>query len=294
MKKLLLVVVAIAAIGGIAYKFMGKKDQVVTVGHKDFTEERLMGKLMSNYLKSKGFKTKEVELSGTMLNFTALKNGDVDVYPEYTGTAYGAILDQSEILGVDETFDYVKNKFEEKFGITWLNPFGFNNTYVLSVQEDTIKKYNIKTLDDLIAVAPEMSIGCDREFQNRADGIPGLMQAYPGLKFKKIIPMDQGLTYAALNNGDIDINVSYSTDGRIAKFNLKNLEDSRSYFPPYYLTPIVRVKYAEEHPKVTKALEELGNNWTEAEMQQYNLMVDEGKTTNEVANLMLKDAGLIK
>ncbi len=294
MKKILFIIVLVLVVAGITYTTMSKDKDVVKVGYKDFTEQRLFGKVMSNYLKTKGFKTEEIQLTGTMLIFSALENKDIDVYPEYTGTGYGTILGETEILGVDETFDFVKNEFEKKHGITWLKPFGFNNTYVLSIREDTMKKYNIKTLDDLVAVAPSMRMGCDKEFQNRADGLPGLLRTYPGLKFKDIIPMDQGITYAALNNEDIDINVSYSTDGRIAKFNLKNLEDSRGYFPPYYLTPIIRKKYGQENPKVMQALEELGGHWTEAEMQKYNLMVDDGDSVENVSMLMLKKAGLVK
>ena len=105
--------------------------------------------------------------------------------------------------------------------------------------------------------------------------------------------MDQGLTYAALRDGDLDVNVSYSTDGRIAKFNLVNLEDNKSFFPPYYVTPILRMDYAEENPEVVSALKELGGRWTDAQVQQYNLLVDEGEDAREVATMMLKDAGLL-
>ena len=138
-----------------------------------------------------------------------------------------------------------------------------------------------------------MIMGCDDEFQNRADGLPGLKEAYPGLAFKEEVPMDQGLTYAALKNGDIDVNVSYATDGRIAKFGLVNLEDNKNFFPPYYVTPILRMEYAEEHPGVVEALKELGGRWNDEVMQQYNLQVDEGGDAREVATQMLKDEGLI-
>jgi len=143
-------------------------------------------------------------------------------------------------------------------------------------------------------VAPDMVMGCDDEFQNRADGLPGLKEAYPGLEFKDEVAMDQGLTYAALKNGEIDVNVSYSTDGRIAKFDLVNLEDNRNFFPPYYVTPILRMDYAEENPGVVEALNELGGHWNDEAMQQYNLAVDEGADARETATQMLKDAGLIE
>lgn len=293
MKKGLLVVLAVLLIASFALTGCGKSD-AIRITHKDYTEQRLTGQIMSVYLESKGFETKVTELAGTMLNFSALDNGDSDIYAEFTGSAYGAVLDQTEIIGLQETYDYVKSEFEKQYKITWLKPLGWNNTYVLSVRPETAQEHNINTIEDLIAIAPQLIMGCDKEFQNRADGLPGLKEAYPGLEFKDEVAMDQGLTYGALNNGDIDVNVSYSTDGRIAKFGLVNIEDNKNFFPPYFVTPILKMDYAEKNPEVVKALEELGGNWTEEDMQKYNLMVDEGEDARKVAELMLKDAGLIE
>lgn len=277
----------------IAFSSCSKKDEVINITHKDYTEQRITGQLLSVYLESKGYETKVTELSGTMLCWNALKNGNVDLYAEFTGTAYGAIYDQTEIIGVQETYDYVKSKSEEVDKITWLKPLGWNNTYVLSVRAETAEEYNLTTIDDLIAIAPTLTLGCDDEFQNRADGLPGLQEYYPGLEFGNIVSMDQGLTYAALNNEDIDVNVSYSTDGRIAKFGLVNLEDNKNFFPPYYVTPVLRMEYADENPEIVEALNELGGYWTDEDMQGYNLIVDEGGNARDVATQMLKDAGLI-
>lgn len=293
MKKGLLVVVAVLLIASFCLAGCGGKSDVIKITHKDYTEQRLTGQLMSVYLESKGFETEVTELAGTMLCYTALKNGSVDLYAEFTGSAYGAILDQTEIIGVQETYDYVKQRCEEEDKITWLQPLGWNNTYVLSVRPETAQEHNIQTVDDLIAIAPQLIMGCDKEFQNRADGLPGLKEAYLGLEFKDEVAMDQGLTYGALNNGDIDVNVSYSTDGRIEKFGLVNIEDNKGFFPPYFVTPILRMDYAQDNPDVVKALEELAGHWTEEDMQKYNLMVDEGEDTRVVAEQMLKDVGLI-
>jgi len=265
----------------------------ITIAHKNYTEQRLTGQLMAVYLESKGYETEVKELAGTMLCFDALKNDNIDIYAEFTGTAYGAILEQTEILGEQETYDYVKAQCEKKYDITWLEPFGWNNTYVLSVTAETAQKYNLTNFSDLVAVANELTLGCDLEFANRADGLPGLTSAYDDMEFKDVMSMDQGLTYQALANGDVDVNVSYSTDGRIAKFGLVNLNDDRNFFPPYFVAPIMRMEYADENPEVATALRELGNKWTEAEMQVYNLMVDEGTSAKDVATQMLKDKGLI-
>lgn len=293
MKKFLPLVFVVLLITSLFLAGCSKEDKVIQITHKDYTEQRITGQLLSVYLESKGYETEVTELSGTMLCYTALRQGDVDVYAEFTGSAYGAILDQTEILGVQETYDYVKQRCEDEHGITWLSPLGWNNTYVLSVRPETQEKYGLTDISSLIAAAPELVMGCDDEFLNRADGLPGLKEYYPGLEFKEEVPMDQGLTYVALRDGELDVNVSYSTDGRIAKFGLINLTDDKSFFPPYYVTPILRMDYAEENPEIVAALEELGGHWNDTEMQNYNLMVDEGANAREVATLMLQDAGLI-
>ncbi len=272
----------------------GKSTQTIRITHKNYTEQRITGQLMAIYIEEKtDYKTEVTELGGTMLCYGALQNDEVDMYAEFTGSAYGAILEQTEILGVQETYDYVKAQCEAQDGITWLEPLGWNNTYVLSVRQETADKYNLKTVEDLVAVSKDLVLGCDSEFMTRTDGILGLKEAYTGLAFKAETPMDQGLTYVALKDGQIDVNVSYSTDGRIKKYNLVNIEDNKNFFPPYYVTPIMKLTFADAHPDLVELLNELGGNWTEAELQDYNLRADEGQDVKEVATAMLTDKGLI-
>lgn len=266
----------------------------IRIVHKNYTEQRLLGQMLSVYLESKGYETTVSELGGTMLCFNAIENDDADMYLEYTGTGYCGILDQTEILSPDETYDYVKLNFEDKYGITWLEPLGFNNTYILSVTAEMMEQYDLKTTSDLIGLSDEMTIGSDSEFASRTDGYPGMLEAYPGLAFKELKSMDQGLVYQALSNGEIDVGVSYATDGRIAKFNLFNLEDDQQFFPPYYCAPIMKQTFADDHPEMVEALQALKGQWSDEEMQNYNLLVDEGGDTREVATQMLTDAGLLE
>lgn len=271
----------------------GGKTDTIRIVHKNYTEQRLLGEMLSVYLESKGYQTEVSELGGTMLCFNALKEGNVDMYIEYTGTGYGAILGQTDILSPDDTYDYVKSHYEDEYGITWLEPLGFNNTYILSVTSEMAAEYNLKTTSDLIGISDDMVIGSDSEFASRTDGYEGMLAAYPGLKFKELKTMDQGLTYQALADGDLDVNVSYATDGRIAKFNLVNLEDDNHFFPPYYCAPIMKQSFADANPEVVEALMELKGLWTDEDMQNYNLAVDEGGDLEQVATQMLIDAGLI-
>jgi len=270
-----------------------QKDKVIKIAHKDYTEQRITGQMLSVYLESKGYQTEVSELSGTLLCYTALRQGDVDVYAEFTGSAYAAIFDQTQILGVQETYDYVKEHSEKEHGITWLQPLGWNNTFILAMRAEDAEKNSITNVSSLVPYAKDYIIGCDDEFIIRSDGLPGMKQAYEGLTFKQEIPMDEGLTYAALRNGDLDVISAYSTDGRIAKYNLVTLVDDKNFFPPYFVTPIIRVDYAEKNPEIVAALNDLGGRWTDEDMQRYNLMVDEGADAREVATLMLRDVGLI-
>ena len=270
----------------------GEGSKTIRITHKNYTEQRITGELFSVYLESKGYETTVSELGGSMLCFNALNNGEVDIYPEFTGTGYCGILKQSGTLSANETYDYVKSHFEEDYGITWLTPLGWNNTYVLSVTKETAEKYGLSSISDLEDLAGDMIIGSDAEFTTRVDGYPSMCKAY-GFEFKEIKSMDQGLTYTALVEGDLDVNVSYSTDGRIAKYNLVNLEDDKHFFPPYYCTPILKQEFAEANPEVVTALEALGNAWSTNDMQKYNLQVDEGAEPHDVAIQMLKDKGFI-
>ncbi len=267
--------------------------QAIRIVHKNFTEQRLLGEMLSVYLESKGYETEVSELGGTMLCFNAIQNDNADVYAEYTGTGYCAILSQTEILSTGETYDYVESHFADEYGVTWLEPMGFNNTYILSVTAETAQTYNLEKTSDLIGLSDEWIIGSDAEFANRTDGYPGMLEAYPGLTFEEIKTMDQGLVYQALTNDELKVAVSFATDGRIAKFDLVNLEDDNHFFPPYYCAPIMKQEFADENPEVVEALKELGGLWSDEDMQQYNLEVDEGGDVREVATKMLTDAGLI-
>lgn len=292
MKKRLFLLTAILL---LLLSFAGctQKDKVIKIAHKDYTEQRITGQMLSVYLESKGYKTEVSELSGTLLCYTALRQGDVDVYAEFTGSAYAAVFGQTEILGVQETYDYVKAHSEQEHGITWLSPLGWNNTFILAMRAEDAQKNGITNVSSLVPFAKDYIIGCDDEFIIRSDGLPGMKQAYEGLTFKQEIPMDEGLTYAALRNGDLDVISAYSTDGRIAKYNLVTLVDDKNFFPPYFVTPIIRVDYAEKNPEIVAALNDLGGRWTDEDMQRYNLMVDEGADAREIATLMLRDVGLI-
>jgi osmoprotectant transport system permease protein len=292
-RTLIIAGVAIIAIFAVMIGFNQKKKNTITIGTKNYTEQRLIGQVMSQYLESKGFNTEVKELGGSMLVFNALNSDEIDMYSEYTGTLYALVLNHSNIVSDEETYDISKKEVEEKFGMTMLKPYGFNNTYALAVTQETAEKYNLSNISDLGAFASELYVGGDSEFGVRElDGLPAVEKKY-GFTLKGYKSMDQGLTYQALVNEDFAIGSSYATDGRIKKYNLVLLEDDKNVFPPYFCTPIMKTAFAESHPEVVNALNKLENIWTNDDMQKFNLMVDEGKDVKDVATLMLQDKNLI-
>lgn len=294
LKKVAIVLVAcvLAFMAGYSIPSLAAGD-LVRIGHREFAEQRIIGQLFSLYLESKGYKTEVIEYPSTWSIFTAQQRDNIDVYTDYTGALYGVIFNQSKTLSKDETYDYVKNRLQNEYSSTLLEPLGWNNTYVLSVRPDTAQKYRLKTISDLVPVSNQLILGSDTEFADRKDGLIGLEETYRGLNFRSIKPMNQAFTYKALADGMTDVNASYSTDGQIEQFGLVNLIDNKNFFPPYYVTPIVKLSFAEKNPGVVAALENLANQWTEAEITKYNYMVDEGQDPRAVAELMLREKGLM-
>lgn len=294
MKRITAIIMALVLMSTLALAGCSKKDdKTIRIAHKNYTEQRITGQVLAIYIEENtDYKTEVTELAGTMLCYGALKSDEIDMYPEFTGSAYGAIFEQTEVLSPQATYDYVKKACEEQDGITWLNLFGWQNTYVLSVRQETADELGLKTLSDLKPYAKDMIIGGDNEFVARLDGLVGLKQSH-GFEFKEEKSMDQGLTYAALRDKQLDVNASFSTDGRIKKFNLVNLEDDLNFFIPYYVVPIMKIEFTENHPELTELLNKLDNIWTEEDMQDYNLRAEEGADVKQVARDMLKDKGLI-
>lgn len=292
-RTLIITGIAILAIFSALIVFNQKKKNTIIIGTKNYTEQRLIGQVMSQYLESKGYNTEVKELGGSMLVFNALKADEIDMYSEYTGTLYSSILKHKNVVSKDETYEISNKEIKENFGMELLKPYGFNNTYALSVTKETAEKYNLSKISDLEAYASEFYIGGDSEFGVREiDGLPAVEKKY-GFTFKGYKAMDQGITYKSLVNKDFEIGASYATDGRIKKYDLVLLDDDKNVFPPYFCTPILKLSFANDHPDIVKELNKLENVWTNKDMQKFNLMIDEGEDVKDVATLMLKDKNLI-
>lgn len=272
----------------------GSRSNKIKIGHKNYTEQRIVGQMMTQVIEGNtDYEVELTELGGTSICFEALKSGQIDAYPEYTGTGYAVVLNQIELKDPQKVYDYCKEQYKEKFNLTWLSPLGFNNTYTLTVRAEIAKKYKLQKISDIINVAPELVLGAEVEFLERKDGLPGLKEVYGIPKFKEEKAMDIGLTYGAMKEGKLDINDAFSTDGRILKFNLKTLEDDQQFFLPYYCSPLVTQDFIEKYPEALKALESLGNQVSEEEMRALNLAAEEGMDIKEIVKEFLTEKGLL-
>lgn len=288
--------ISLAALTGCSGLTSSKSADKVTVVGKNFTEQDVLANLTSILIeKNTNLKvTTKSFLGGTDVVFNAVKSGSADLYVEYTGTGLVNIMGQQVINDPDKAYEAVKTQFPQKYQVEWLQPIGFNNTYALAVTQETAKKYNLKKVSDLKAVANTITLGTEQEFLERDDGLKGLEKTY-GLKFKDVKAMDPGLKYTALAEGKVDVIDAFSTDGLLIKHNLVLLEDDMKFFPPYYAAPLVRSDTLQKHPELKEVLGKLAGKINERQMAELNAQVDvDKKKAHDVAEAWLKKEGLIK
>lgn len=272
-------------------------EDTVRVGSKDFTESIILGEMVAQLLEAKTDLKVErnLNLGGTDVNFRALRNDDLDVYVDYDGTAYAFHLDRTDPPGDPETFfDEVNRMLEEELDMKFTEPLGINNTYTLALPEDIVNEYGLRTYSDLAEVSDQFVFGVEHEFLNREhDGYPGLRDAY-GFNFKDVLAMETGLKYRAIEQGEVQVMNAFATDGKLLAFNLVVLEDDQNFFPPYFGAPLARLDILDRHPEVEEALNTLGDQISDEEMQQMNFLVDEeGRSEVDVAREFLQEKGLI-
>lgn len=288
---LLLPIVALAS--GMA-TYVGTKPNVV-VSSKSFSESMILAHMMADLIEAKTDLSVERRfcLGGTMICHGALESGEVDLYPEYTGTALTAVLHEPATSDPVEVFDTVAAAYHEQFAVKVLPPLGINNTYAIAVRSSEAKKKGWTRISDLRAGAEEMMAGWTSEFAERPDGYPGLVKHY-GFEFGEAVDFDASLMYEAASKGEVDVIAAYSTDGRIDAYDLVLLEDDQHFFPPYYAVPVVREATLERYPQLEEVLNLLAGRLDNETMQRLNYEVDGHKRSpREVAREFLMEEGLI-
>jgi osmoprotectant transport system substrate-binding protein len=296
----LLVIMALAAALAACSNDKGSKsDLSITVGSKDNTENHLIGEMYALIFEDMGIKVKrQLSLGGTAPTFEALKKGDLDIYPEYTGTGLGVMLEQTEPeKDSAKALEKVREGFKQ-WDLEWLNPASENATYGFAMKKETAEKYGIKTYTDLAKFSKELVLSYPQEFDVREDGIPGLQKVFAdqgGFVFKKQVQIDDSLRYNPLENNESDVTVSVGTDGQIAGLGLQLLQDDVGFFPVYNVAPLIRKETLEAEPKIKERLDALAPLLTDAAVQEMNWKVDgpDKAEIEDVAKQFLIDNKLI-
>lgn len=281
----------------LAFPLFAQSGGTVSVASKTFTESRLLAEMIAQLIEARTDIRVErrMGLGGTMVVFTALREGEADIYPEYTGTAWSVVLKKEERAPDPlKTYLTVKREYEDKYGITWLDPFGFSNSYAVAVRTPVAERLGIRRISDLEGHAADLRAGWSLEFLNREDGLPGLVSHY-GLRLAESRGMEHGLAYEAIRAGEIDLIDAYTTDGKLLKYPLRLLEDDKNFFPPYECAPLVRLETLESHPELKGVLNELAFRIPAEKMQKLNYEVEEaGRPFADVARSFLVEEGLLK
>ncbi|MFW5982066.1 MAG: glycine betaine ABC transporter substrate-binding protein, partial [Halanaerobiaceae bacterium] len=269
----------------------------LTIGGKADTEAYVLANLASILLEEEGYQVEKELGVESVLAREALVNGEVDLYYDYTGTAYTLYYEQSDdevMRDPEAVYQWVKEADQEE-GIVWLDKLDFNNTYTIMLREEDAEDWGIETITDLAESEEQtdMKFGTSTEFDNRPDGLQALMDEYD-IEFGEIETMSAGIVYQALRDEKLEAGMGYATDGRIAAFDFINLEDDRDFFPVYNPAPLVREEVLENYPEIERILGQLDDRLTSDEIRSLNEAVDiDQEEPENVARKWLEEEELI-
>src|SRR5579872_1088442 len=252
------------------------RSRSIVVGSKNFTEQLVLGEIIAQQLERKlGQKVeRKLNLGGTLLAHQALVNGEIDLYPEYTGTALTAILKLPPSSDAAGVLREVRSVYETRWHLEWLAPFGFNNSFAMVIRGEEARRGGIQTLSEAARYKTDWVMGVGYEFLQRPDGFSGLVKTY-GLRIKgQLKTMDLGLLYRGLEQRQVDMIAASTTDGMLSVLDVRVLEDDKHYFPPYEAASVVRADALSRHPGMREALDELAGKLTDRAMQKLNYQLD--------------------
>jgi osmoprotectant transport system substrate-binding protein len=270
--------------------------QTVKVGSKNFTEQFIVAEIYAQALQSAGVKAQtRTNLGATMIAHAALLNGDIDLYPEYTGTALAHVVKGDLSGSAEQIYKTVKDYYEKNLHLTLLEPTHIDNGYAIVVLPETAVRYKLKTLSDIGPVSKNLSFGAEGSFADRSDGLPGLNRVY-GIRFKEFRNLAKlGIRYSALTSKNIDVSFGFTTDWQIAEDRLVVLDDDKHFFPPYFLVPVIRQDTLAKNPKIAEVLNKISRLLTTETMRAMNTAVERDKEEpKDVATAFLKQKGILR
>jgi osmoprotectant transport system substrate-binding protein len=264
----------------------------IVVGSKNFTEQVILGEIIAQHIENRLHAPVErkLNLGGMLLAHQALLSKQIDLYPEYTGTAFANILKSGGVSDPAVVLERVRAEYA-RMQLEWLDPLGFESSFAMAVRGEDARARHLETLSDAAADPKGFSLGCGYEFISHPDGFAALNAKY-GLKWTAAEKtMDLGLLYRALMQKQISMVAGNTTDGVLSKLDVRVLKDDKHAFPPYQACIVVRAGALAKYPELRKTLQELSGKITEAQMRAMNYEVDgEHRQVRDVAREFLQRA----
>ncbi len=276
--------------------FNNRNNDTINIATKPMTEQYILGEMLKLMIEQDT--DLEVELThgvggGTANIQPAMLSEEFDIYPEYTGTGWNAVLKHEDIY-TEDMFNTMNNEYNENYDMQWIGKYGFNNTYGLAVRSEVAKEYGLETYSDLQAVASDLTFGAEYDFFEREDGYEALSETY-GLSFNETMDLDIGLKYDAINQGQIDVMVVFTTDVQLSNSDVVVLVDDKSFYPSYLCANVIRNDVLDEHPELIEVFDKLTGVISDAEMAEMNYLVEtEGMSPEAVAREFLVEKGLLE
>lgn len=270
----------------------------IKIATKPMTEQFILGEMLKLVIEDTTDYSVELTKGiggGTNNIMPAMESGDFDLYPEYTSSGYIMVLKHdSDGISDEDMWKQLQKEYKDKYDMSWIGQYGFNNTYALIIKEEAAKKYNLTKTSQLADVSDELVFGGNSDYIERKDGFHLLCDTY-GLKFKDVKDIDIGLKYEALKKGDIDVSNGFTTDAQLSNDNVRVLEDDKHLQVNYFCSNVVRNDTLKSHPRLEEAIMKLDNSITDKEMASLNYKVEvEGKEDVQVAKDYLTEKGIIK
>ena len=292
-------------------------DGTVTIGSKDFVEQFILGEMYALLLENAGLTVnRSLNLAGTNVAHEALVNGDIDLYPEYTGTGLEVVLGipladvaidaaatpaasaatPAAGITIDEVvYNTVKAGYQQQFNLVWLDQVPFNNTQALAMKKSVAQEKGISTISEMVAQAADLRITAPVDFAERQDGLLGLQRVYGNFEFGDVLGVAPGIKYQALLEDDAEVVLAFGTDGEIFGYDLVILEDDLGLWPPYHVAPVVRQDALDANPTLADTLNQVAPLLTDEVMSGLNWQVagDEKQEPIDVARGFLEENGLL-
>jgi len=266
---------ALAAIAALPLLAACGARGAIRVGSKNFTESIVIAEIYAQALERAGLRVdRRLNLGSTQIALKAMARGDIDLYPEYTGTALIDVLHHAPIADPNATYDFVRAAFAREFDLVWLERSPMNDSQGIATTHAIAQRYRLRTLSDLAPVAAHLRLATIPEFISRPDGLPGLQRVYGGFVFASVRTYDISLKYQALLEGDADVATAFTTDGAIAVDHLVVLEDNKHLWPPYNVAPVVRSAALASQPRIASVLNAISPALTDTAARAMNAAVE--------------------